>query len=291
MHDLKVEYSEKNAFIVVEPEVGIDWYAMGYCISHFDERWGLHATSLRKKNIDLLEEGLKSPPKGTLKYLHISRSEVSVSAVITSLGKFCQLECLELLYVNINEENEEVLKKLIAPKGGPKSLTYRIGNEYTRTRSLIPMLLGHSSLEELVVRPSSEVNMDTGLLPSSNINLKKLTISCELVQPLAVLLPNTSLTHLVIDSQVYDSDLPTLTSLVDSHSTLQVVKLGKIYAYASTPKPTYTPSTSATRNLYQLIKVAINSQLKMLKLHPEDYMYLPEYHNNSTVCSRSVSNM
>ena len=290
MHDLKVEYSEKNAFIVVEPEVGIDWYAMGYCISHFDERWGLHATSLRKKNIDLLEEGLKSPPKGTLKYLHISKSEVSVSAVITSLGKSCQLECLELLYVNIDEKDEEDLKKLIACKGGPKSLKYRTVNEYTHTRSLIPMLLDNSSLEELVVRPSSEVNMDTELLPHSNTNLKKLTISCELVQPLAALLPHTSLTHLVVDSQVYDSDLPFLTSLVESHSTLQVLKLGKIVHSASSPKSTCTSLTSALRNLHQLVKVAINSQLKMLKLHPEDYKYLPEYHSNPMVCSHSVSN-
>ena len=290
MPKLNVAYSEENTFIVVEPEVGIDWYAMGYCISHFDERWGLHATSLRKKNIDLLEEGLKSPPKGTLKYLHISRSEVSVSAVITSLGKSCQLECLELHYVNINEKDEEVLKKLIAPKGGPKSLTYRIGNEYTHTRSFIPMLLDHSSLKELVVRPSSEVNIDTGLLPRSNTNLKKLTISCELVQPLAALLPNTSLTHLVVDTLVYDSDLPFLTSLVESHSAMQVLELGKITHYASTPKPAYTLLTSASRNLSKLVKVAINSQLKMFKLHQDDYYYLSEYHYNSKVCSRSVSN-
>ena len=291
MSNLEVEYSEKNAFIVVEPEVGIDWYAMGYCISHFDERWGLHATSLRKKNIDLLEEGLKSPPKGTLKYLHISKSEVSVSAVITSLGEFCQLECLELLYVNIDDKDEKGLKKLIAPKeGGPKSLTYRTVNEHTHTRSLIPMLLDDSSLEELVVRTGSVVNMDTELLPRSNTNLKKLTISCELVQPLAALLPNTSLTHLTVDTLLYDSDLPFLTSLVESHSTLQVLKLGKIVHYASIPKPTYTSSTSASRNLHQLVKVAIKSQLRKFKLHSEDYKYLPEYHNNYTVYSRSVSN-
>ena len=291
MHALKVEYTKKNTCIVVEPEVGIDWYAMGYCISHFDERWGLHATSLRKENIDLLEEGLMSPPKGTLKYLHISKSDVAVSQVLTSLVGFCQLECLELLYVNINEEDEKVLKKLIASKSGPKRLTYRTGNEHMHTRSLIPMLLDDSSLEELVVRTGSEVNMLSKILPHTNSNLKKLTISCELVKPLAALLHKTSLmTHLVIDSQVYESDLPVLTSLVESHSTLQVLKLGKIVRYALTPKPTYTSSTSASRNLRQLVKVAINSQLIMFKLHKEDYKYLPEYHNNSTVCSRSVSN-
>ena len=73
MQELKVEYTEKNAFIVVLPEVGIDWFAMGHCISHFDENWGLHAIRLRKENINLLKEGLTSPPTsmpGRLKYLH-----------------------------------------------------------------------------------------------------------------------------------------------------------------------------------------------------------------------------
>ena len=298
MHDLKVEYSEKNAFIVVEPEVGIDWYAMGYCISHFDERLGLHATSLRKENIDLLEKGLnvRSPPTSMssptsvsrgLKYLHISKSEVSVYAVITSLGKSCWLECLELLYVKIDEKDKEALRKLISAKeSGPVSLTYRTGNEHTHTRSLIPMLLDDSSLEELVVRTGSVVNIDTELLPHSNTNLRKLTISCELVQPLAALLPNTSLTHLVVDGLVYDGDLPILKCLVESHSTLQVLELGKIVDYASNPKPAYTSIKSASPNLHKLVEVASThySSLK-LKLHKGDYKSLPEYHDNSTVCS------
>ena len=134
---------------------------------------------------------------------------MSVSAVVTSLGKFCQLECLELLYVNIEKEDEETLKKLIAVKSGLTSLTYRTVNEYAYTSSLLPMLFGPSSLETLVVRTGSVVNMDTELLPHINTNLKKLTISCELVKPLASLLLNTSsLTHLVVASRVHDSDLP-----------------------------------------------------------------------------------
>ena len=282
MHGLKVEYSEKNAFIVVEPEVGIDWYAMGYCISHFDERWGLHATSLRKENIDLLEKGLKSNStsvSGGLKYLHISKSEVSVSQVITSLGEFCQLEHLELLYVKINEKDKEALKKLIAPKSGQERLTYRIGNEHTHARSFVPMLLDDSS--SLVVRTGSE---DTELLPRTNTNLKKLTISCELVEPLKAWLLNTSLTHLAVDSLVYDTDLPTLICLITSLSTLQILELGKIVHYVSAPK--VASLTSALHNLQQLIKLA-SSQSKMLKLHKEDYDNLPvEYYENSTVsCS------
>ena len=291
MPNLKEKYSEKNAFIVVEPEVGIDWYAMGYCISHFDERWGLYATSLRKENIDLLEEGLKSPNltrvSGGLKYLCINKSEVSVSAVFTSLGEFCHLECLELFHVNINEEDKEALKQLIGAEVGLKCLTYRTVNEYTHTSSFIPMLLGNSSLKQLVVRTGSEVNMDTRLLPCSNTNLMKLTISCELVKPLETLLPNTSLTDLVVDTLVYDSDLLFLTSLVESHSTLKVIELGKIVDYASTPKPTYTPLTKASPNLCKLVKVAsTRSSSQKLKLHKENYELLPEYHDNSVVCSR-----
>ena len=61
MQDLEVQYSEENAYIVVEPKIGIDWYAMGHCISHFDERWGLHVTSLREENVNLLVQGLQSP--------------------------------------------------------------------------------------------------------------------------------------------------------------------------------------------------------------------------------------
>ena len=103
-------YSKENQFIVVEPKVGIDWYAMGYCISHFDESWGLHihATNLRKENIDLLRKGLdeeslqKKAPGASLKYLYMSKSGLPVSQVFTSLKKFCQLERLD---VSVNEED------------------------------------------------------------------------------------------------------------------------------------------------------------------------------------------
>ena len=290
MERLQLPKSEEP--IVVLPEVGIDWYAMGYCISHFDKKWGLHATGLRKENIELLQKGLNSLPSTedpsieslnslpptdqkqdrlTLSYLYINKTEVSVCQVITSLGEFCRLKSLELFYVNIDEEDKEALKQLIGAKGVLKSLTYRTVNEYTHTKSLIPMLLDDSSLEELLVRTGSEVNMDTGLLPCSNSNLTKLTISCELVTPLKALLRKTSLTDLVVDTLVYDSDLPFLTSLIKSHSTLEVLELGRIVDYASTPKPTYTPLTKASPNLCKLVKVAStrNSSQK-LKLHKEN---------------------
>ena len=74
------------------------------------------------------------------------------------------------------------------------------GFKYTGTGSFIPLLLGLSSLEELMLQ-SFQSNLNTELLPHSNTNLKKLTISSELIQPLALatLLPNiTSLTYLEI---------------------------------------------------------------------------------------------
>ena len=40
MDSVKVDYSERDT-INVGPVVGFDWYATGYCISHFDEKWGI----------------------------------------------------------------------------------------------------------------------------------------------------------------------------------------------------------------------------------------------------------
>ena len=148
------------------------------------------------------------------------------------------------------------------------------------------MLLDDSSLEELLVRTGSKANIDMKLLPHTNTNLKKLTISCELVQPLKALLPNTSLAHLVVNSLVYDSDLPIFTSLIQSHSTLQVLELGLIVNYTSTPKPTYAPLESASDNLHQLAKASGSCcQLKKLKLHEVDYKYnLPkQFQENSII--------
>ena len=288
MQDLEVQYSEENAYIVVEPKIGIDWYAMGHCISHFDERWGLHVTSLREENVNLLVQGLSSSAnvQGRIQHLHISKSDLPIHQVLASFRNALQLRSLELQYVNVNEEDEAVLRQLIAPETELKSLSVRTVNDYTHTSSFIPMLLDDSSLEELLVRTGSKANIDTELLPRENTNLKKLTISCELVQPLAALLLNTSLTHLVVISLVYDSDLPIFTSLIQSHSTLQVLELGLIVNYTSTPKPTYAPLESASDNLHQLARVSASCrQLKKLKLHEVDYKYnLPkQFQENSII--------
>ena len=42
MDSVELDYSKyEDGAIVVAPRVGFDWYVTGYCISHFDVRWGL----------------------------------------------------------------------------------------------------------------------------------------------------------------------------------------------------------------------------------------------------------
>ena len=42
---------------------GYDWYVTGYCISHFDERWGLSIDEcMGMEVVDLLVKGLRSSP-------------------------------------------------------------------------------------------------------------------------------------------------------------------------------------------------------------------------------------
>ena len=59
MDSVKVDYS-KHHTIDIRPVVGFDWYATGYCISHFDERWSIEMVNESEENIDLLVKGLMS---------------------------------------------------------------------------------------------------------------------------------------------------------------------------------------------------------------------------------------
>ena len=117
------QYSEENAYIVVEPKIGIDWYAMGHCISHFDERWGLHVTCLREENFNLLVQGLSPSTnvQGRIQYLHINKSNLPIYQVLASFKKALQLCSLELQYVNVSEEDVAVLRQLIAPEKKTKT--------------------------------------------------------------------------------------------------------------------------------------------------------------------------
>ena len=92
MDSVKVNYHDEYDTIYVEPAVGFDWYATGYCICHFSEKWGL---AIRKKGreegIDLLVKGITSSPnaKGSIQFLKLYSSQV-----ITPLLKFLQLRSL-----------------------------------------------------------------------------------------------------------------------------------------------------------------------------------------------------
>ena len=59
-----------HAKVCIEPEVGLDWYAAGYCISHFNKIWKLviREEFVGEEGIDLLLKGLRSAPiaKGRL---------------------------------------------------------------------------------------------------------------------------------------------------------------------------------------------------------------------------------
>ena len=85
------------------------------------------------------------------------------------------------------------------------------------------LLLGLLSLEECRII-SSNVNINTELLPQSNTNLKKLTIQQKHIQPLATLLPNiTSLTYLEVIGLVTYNDVSVLITTVQALHMLEVL--------------------------------------------------------------------
>ena len=68
---------------IVAPEVRFDWYITGYCVSHFDVRWGLAVCYATKEKIDLLVKDLKSAPiaKGRI-------YEISIDMPYTDLSLY-----------------------------------------------------------------------------------------------------------------------------------------------------------------------------------------------------------
>ena len=96
---------------------------------------------------------------------------------------------------------------------------------------MLEKLLDQCSLEHLILITPIKlwISSECMFLPIThkNTNLKKLTISGVLIEPLSALLPNiTSLTYLRIYYPVDDSDLLVLIDLVQSHTTLEVLELG-----------------------------------------------------------------
>ena len=266
MDSVKVDYNKRDTITVI-PRLSFDWYATGYCISHFDERWGLYIDNYHM-DIDLLVKGLRSSPiaKGKIQFLYLP---VPFSRVITPLRKFCELHHLIINKIGHDydyDDDEVILQQLIVPGSRLKRLKC---NCHCLSNTLISILFQPSSLQELTL--SSDIPLQNNKpLPHENTNLKELTISSShILHPLAALFEKiTSLTYLEIIKPI-NSELPVLANIVQSHRTLEVLKIGEIIM----DKNYYVYST----NMLQLIEAASNSQLKKLKLYKHDYNKLPPH--------------
>ena len=199
----------------VEPFSNFDWYVTGYCINHFDKSWLLSFFGAIRspEQIDFLLKGLRSSPiaKGRIHSLHVPM--LSLSQTVTPLRDFCRLESLELHGVSIDHDDEVIIQQLITPGSGLTMLRYSqpFGKKYPDT--FITLLFQPSSLQVLILNVSEDNVVGTELIPQSNTNLKKLTVSQ------VALVPNVnSLTYLQIISP-QPSDLPLFSLTLYSHTT------------------------------------------------------------------------
>ena len=213
--------------IDVEPVVGLDWYATGYCISHFNRGWDLTAEDkyLNEDTIDLFLKGLRSSPRAQGKIRSLC-SSASLSQIVPPLREFYQLYRLHLHHVNVDQDDEDVLRQLIlAPESELRKVVYAVSQTTIYTDTLIPLLFQQSSLQELILtdlanEPSHiPEDIKTMNLPQSNTNLHSLNIGgTGFLRPLAALIPNiSSLINLDVTYQRY-SDLPIITNIVRTHA-------------------------------------------------------------------------
>ena len=251
--------------IDVEPELDLDWYATGYCISHFNRGWDLTAEDeyLNEDTIDLFLQGLRSSPgaKGKIRSLC---SSASLSQIIPPLMKeFYQLYRLHLHHVNVDQDDEDVLRQLIlAPESELRKVVYSVSQTTKYTDTLIPLLFQQSSLQELILTDTanepSHIPEDTKTknLPQSNTNLDSLVIGgTGFLRPLAALIPNiSSLTHLEISHQPY-SDLPIITNIVWTCRTLETLSIEHIKDYDAL--------TDSSAILSELFDAVDNSQIRL----------------------------
>ena len=247
--------------VYVLPLLNFDWYATGYCISHFDKSWKLNLVSIMvyREQFDFLLKGLRSSPiaKGRIHSLHVPL--LPFSQTFTLLREFCQLHTLELHGVSIDRDDEVIIQQLITPGSGLTMLRYSQAvylGKYQDT--FITLLFQPSSLQVLILEVSDDYAVGTELIPHCNTNLK------ELISQVAFVPNVNSLTYLHIIFPE-PSDLPVLTNIVQSHHTLEVLHIGKIYDhYAST-------------DMLQLIEAASKSQLRELILDESIYCRLPPH--------------
>ena len=260
MDSVKVDYSKRDT-INVGPVVGFDWYATGYCISHFDERWGLVMRHKSEEDIDLLVKGLRSSSIAKGRNWSFDMYSSSLSVIIT-LREFSRLKKLGLWSGDIDHDDLVILQQLIAPGSELKSL-FIFDDKFCISSLLIPAIFQPSSLQEIILFVGSTSN-EIQLLPHGNTNLKRLTITHDFLHLLAAFIMNcTSLTYLKIGGlldrddlpdlpdlpisvtyYLLDSGLPVLTNIVQSHPTLEELEIYKILNY------TYSI------NLLQLIEAA-----------------------------------
>ena len=266
MDSVKVDYSDKDDTIYVMPEVGFDWYATGYSISHFDERWGLHIDDRKMgiEGVNLLVKGLRSSPiaKKRIRFLLLSLESLLVSQVMIPLTTFCELHHLIISgNHDYDSDGKALLQQLIIPGSGLRRLTL-IG--VVDISILIPLLFQPSSLQVLELGHGIQLT-NLELIPHKNTNLKELNIPFNHLRLLTQMIINSSsLTYLEIASIILIDVLPDLLCIVLSHPTLEVLQMDCQHNQPFTI-------------LLQLIEAAGNSQLKKLRLHKSDYNYLPSH--------------
>ena len=267
MDSVKVDYSKRDTIYVIRPVVGFDWYATGYCISHFDEKWGLSFTdNMGMEGVNLLVKGLRSSPiaRGRIRCLSLSLESLLFSQVITPLRTFCELHHLIITgspYFNFDNDDKVMLQQLITPGSGLRRLTL---NGVPDISILIPLLFQPSSLQELELANAIQLT-NLELIPHKNTNLKELKIAPNLLRLLTEMIINSSsLIYLEIISSILIDELPDLLYIVLSHHTLEVLLIQCNFN---------NPFTI----VLQLIEAAGNSRLKKLRLHKSDYDKLPPH--------------
>ena len=175
----------------------------------------------RDENIDLLMKGLRSAPvpKGRIYCLNVMTLSMHL---VPTLREFCQLSKLSIFGCDLGDDNNlGILRQLIAPGSTLRKLDI-FGSHF------VPFLFGPSSLESLKLTMLVSKEINTKFLPHWNTNLKKLTISHEVLRSLYeadFIVKITSLTHLEISGHLYDSDLLLLADIVECHRTLEVLNV------------------------------------------------------------------
>ena len=129
MDSVKVDYS-KHDTIYVKPLVGFDWYATGYCISHFDERWGFKISDcMGMEGVNLLVKGLRSSPIAIkrIRFLRLILKSLFFSQLIAAVKEFCELDRLIIILIHhdyYDHDDEVIFQQLIAPGSGLRRLEY-----------------------------------------------------------------------------------------------------------------------------------------------------------------------